>query len=205
MVDVKMTNIVVSTSQFLATLSYPVKNKITYSVTKKTSVVQESIDAVIEVTPIVHRVIKPKKNQKTIAQQFYDVLSCDAEVFFTKAKQRELTTFLEACGDKVRQEIKESCQKVHLENLEGRVEHVFVNLLDQAGNLVQSTTRTPHDILAALHHLETKILLWGSPKKRPSLFAPVEHVATPKPRRKEKIEKEGGIRRYIDCYAKKAA
>ena len=202
MVDVKMTNILVSTSQFLATVAYPVKIKIAEPISKKVVTFHESLNAVIEVTPIVHGA----HDTPDLAETFYNVLSQDTPVIFTKHKKRELGDFLEMCGEKIRAEIAQSAGISPLELLGNEVNHVIVNLIDKSGNLVHSRTRSLEDILTSLRHIKTKILLWKMPKKRSSLLVQNEEKYVPKAKHKERFkgEKEGGMRRYLD-YSRKVA
>ena len=176
MVNVKMTNILVSTTQFIVTLTYPVKNKIATSISKKQAIITESVDAVIEITPIVHRVVHPvihrSKGNETLTGLFYNLLSCKAETSLTKHHQQELHEFLEKCSEKVRKELKENCEHmhVHLENI--KADTLFINLFDGSGNLLQSTRATIRDSIAAFRHIKTALLLWPTPKKRSSLLIP---------------------------------
>jgi hypothetical protein len=202
MVDVKMTNILVSTSQFLATVAYPVKIKVAAPISKKVVAFHESLNAVIEVTPIVHG----SHDTPDLAETFYNVLSQDTPVVFTKNKKRELGDFLEMCGEKIRAQIAESAGLVALELLGNEVNHVIVNLIDKSGNLIHSRTRSLDDIVASLRHIKTKILLWRTPKKRSSLPEQPEEKHAPRIHHKERFkgEKEGGMRRYLE-YSRKIA
>lgn len=197
MVDVKMTSILVTTSHFLATLDFPVKNKIAQSISKKVTALQESIDAVVTVSPIVHH--GNGHNEEHLAADFYDVICEEAGEFFTKKRQKELQDFLKSCGDKIRHELKDCIDNIHIEQLQGKADNVFINLLDKSGNLVHTTKRSVRDLTIAFKHMSLRLLLWKEPRKRGSLFIKHEEELPKKPRRKEKVlrgEKEGGMRRY---------
>lgn len=190
-----MTSVLIATSQFLATLAYPVKNKIELPVNKKVILVQESIDAVIEVMPILH---KASKNED-LAEKFYAVISRDASNDYMRTKRENLHDFLEACGQRTRNEIKESIQHLSLQNLKGDIETVIVNLLDRSGAVVHSTRLHIDDILWSFTQVKEKLLSMKPPAKLPSLLIEHETPAPPKPRRKEKLlVKEGGTRRHPD-------
>lgn len=203
MVDVKMTNILVTTSQFLATLTYPVKNKVALPVSKKQMTMRESIDAIIEVSPIVHSATQLHAH---LTEQFYEVLTQEASQVLTKNKEKALVEFLESCGEKVREELKQNAEEDALDLLEGEVNTVFINLHDAQGNLIQTKRRSVQDIVAALTHIRTKLMLWPTPKKLPGYLVQPSPVAPPKARRKERERpREGGMRRYMSGTAKKAA
>jgi hypothetical protein len=193
----KMTSVLITTSQFLATLTYPVKNKVEQHVSRNVSFIQESIDAVVEVVPIVH---KASKGQE-IAVKFYNVLSQNASNEYMRSKRENMQDLLESCGQKVREEMKESIQHIALENLLGNVETVIINLLDKSGTLVQSKRIHIEDILWTLGKMKEKLLHWRGQKKVSAISIQHETAAAPKPRRKEKINSEkesGGTRRFLD-------
>jgi len=196
MAQTKMTNNLVSTSKFLVTLAYPVKNKISRPISKKQSITEESIDAVLDVIPI----YPSAKEDGELAQQFYHILCQAAEMADTKKRRLELQSWIEACDERIRNEIDESCQHIHLENLTGKVEHIFVNLLDKKGLVATSMQRALSDILSTFQHIHTCLALWKEPKKRSPYLVPVHPTTPPKKRRKERVlkgDKEGGTCRYI--------
>src|SRR5437016_5796438 len=86
MSESKMTSVLITTSQFLASLKYPVKNKVEQHVSKNVTVKQESIDAVIEVVPIVHKASKGEE----LAVKFYNVLSQSASNDYMRSKRENM-------------------------------------------------------------------------------------------------------------------
>ncbi len=203
MVDVKMTNILISTSRFLATLTYPVKNKVTQPVSKTNVTLKESIDAVIQVTPIIHHASQLHNH---LTAQFYEVLSQEEAMVMTKNKEKQLHEFLELCGEKVREELKQNAEQNALNLLDSGVHTIFVNLLDSSGNLIQSKSRSVQDIVASLTHIRTKLILWQAPKKLPSFLVQPTTCREQKPRRKERnVAKESGTRHYLDFSNKRVA
>lgn len=201
--DVKMTNILVSTSHFVATLAFPVKIRTEQAVSKRKTIVQESIDAVIEVTPVIHTATE----QPILAELFYNEISEENPSQFTKRKQASLRCFLDKCGAKVRQEIANTIQPNVLEQLIGHADMVIVNFIDKGGRLLKSTKRYITDILSSLSHMESRILFWPKPKKLPSLLIAPAAPVLAKPRRKEKLkgEKEGITKKYLDYNSRRAA
>jgi hypothetical protein len=196
MTQAKMTNNLVSTNKFIVTLAYPVKNKVSRPISKKQSITEEFIDAVVEVVPIYHS----GKEDGELAEQFYHILCQAAEMADTKNRRHELESWIEACDERIRKEMDESCQHIHLENLTGKVEHIFVNLLDKHGNVAKSVQRALSDILSTFQHIHTCLTLWKAPKKRAPFLVPAHPVTPPKARRKERLlkgDKEGGTCRYI--------
>jgi|GEM_PF-2841469 len=199
--EIKMTNNLVATTKFICTLTHPVKTKTVSWISKHKTVQQEAICGVVEVSPVCHQALE----EPTLANEFYSILCLDRDRLKTKNRQKELENFIEACPERVRQEIMESIAGMHLENIQGKTDYLFVNLLDQRANLVKTIERSLEDIIADFD--EIKKHLENLPKlKKPSLFAAAtEEVKQPKPRHKERKSgnKEGGTRRFHSTHTEK--
>jgi hypothetical protein len=195
MAQSKMTNMILSTSRFVLTLAYPVKTKMLQPTSGKRVETIEEMDAVLEVTPIFHS----SKDDMSLASLLYHLLVEDISLASTKGRQKEIQSFLEKCGDKIRAEILSSAQQVHLENLQGKVDYVFINLIDKNSNV--QTTKKQHidNLLLIIGQFLDHLNNWPQPKKLPSILIPPHPKEAPKPRRKEhpkKGEKVGGTCRY---------
>ncbi|HXF28496.1 MAG TPA: hypothetical protein VN457_01480 [Chlamydiales bacterium] len=193
----KMTNVLVSTEKFIATLTFPVKNKITEAISKKQTRTYESTDAVIEVMPVMHTVVK-EKQKDSLVFRFFTLLTFPASSLGTKHKQAAIQELIDAADDKMRYALKElEIAVTYLASI--KADRCIVNLLDKSGkDIVQSVIISIGDVQAALHAIHTKLLLQPPQKKLSPLFITHAEQEAPKPRRKEKaVSKEGGQRRYF--------
>ena len=199
----KMISVLFTTDQFLATLAYPIKSKIKMPISKKQVTTLESIDAAIEVSPIIHGA----HDGTELAKNFYEFISQDSNMTLTKNRRIALQNFLELCGEKIRGELLECLENILKEIPEGEINHVFVNFVDKSGKLCHSKACSLNNILLAFDHIKNKILLWKVPKKRSPLLIQHEEEKEVKARRKERLhgEKKGGMRRYRDYNSKRAA
>ena len=197
--DVKMTCVLVSTSQFVATLTYPIKIKTQQALSKHSTITVESTDALIEVTPVVHTPEKLKKRGESLSYQFYKCMAASSSQDFRRVKEETLQHFLENCGEKIRREIKESLNEEALQSLAHmNVDNVIVNYIDKDGRLANLVKNTVDDVMWAVSHMKVRLITWPSPKPSLSLAPP---PPSPKPRRKERIgPREGGIRRFMSSY-----
>ena len=205
--DKKMTNFIVTSSQFMATLLYPVKIKTEMPISKKKTETVEKVDAVIEVTPIVHSAaihsnFRADLKKHNLAEKFYKVISQDASQEFMRSKVHDLQDFVSSCGEKLCQEMKESLNINLLLDLQNaRVDEVIINYIDQSGKLIQSKKNSLDDVMWALSNLEKAV--WSyRPVKVPQRFQ--EKPKEMKPRHKEReLPKEGGTRRYMSPTSRK--
>lgn len=146
MQEAKMTNIIVSTDHFVTTLTYPVKNKITQPVSKKITMVLESVDAVLEVSPTA----LGGKNRPNLAEEFFSIISVDSSIEYSKSKREHLLGFIADCNDKERGNIKSSLNLKALENISKKVATLIITLLSKDGEVVSTRRTTVADCLFAL-------------------------------------------------------
>ncbi len=208
--EIKMTNVLIATSQFLVTCAFPVKIKTEQAVSKHKTIVKESIDAVIEITSIAHAF--PRGS--SLAKQLFALLTQSSPMEHTKRKQAAHMHFLEACGVRVRNEIDESLQVHALDAWQDNVESIIINLLDKDGAVLQSKKQDVAGVIHILNHLDHTVSFWPQPKTAAqSLITERElpHPVSTKSRRKErgikseKEENEGGIRRHFNYNVRKVA
>jgi len=194
----KMTNMILSTSAFTMTLDWPVKTKTIEWISKKEKKEEEEFNAVISITPLVHSA----QEDLSSSTDLWSIFSKEGTSLKTKKRQKELHDFLDACGEKIRSEIQESCEKLHLENICDEVDHCYINLLDKSGDLAHSMRRSPDDLIDTMDEMLHHITHWEKPKKMPRLYIPPEEPKLPKPRRKEKLKGKEGEKQHIVKTAK---
>jgi hypothetical protein len=196
MTETKMTNILVATDEFIAILTYPVVSKITHAVGKKSTVIEESVEAVIEITPILHKA--PSKTKAIpLAEKFYDIISQDSSKDNSRTKRANLASFIQSCTEREKNEIRESLHFETLESIADKVDTIIVSLLDKNGDLVRTKRSTVTDCEWALARLIATINLPHDGKRPRRPFVAASPVPEHKVKRGNKpMVKEGGTRRY---------
>lgn len=155
MQEAKMTNIIVSTDHFVTTLTYPVKNKIVQPVSKKITMVLDSVDAVLEVSPTA----LGAKNRPNLAEEFFSIISVDSSIEYSKSKREHLAGFITDCNDKEKNAIKSSINLTALENISKKVATLIVTLLSKDGEVVSTRRTTVADCLFAFRQIINKLLI----------------------------------------------
>ena len=135
-----MTDILVSTSAFIATLTYPVKK----------SKIGSNYEVILEIIPIVQSATK----DIGLAEQFFTVLSADSSVAHRRKKANLLRHFIQSCPQKISEEFWDGAHWRTLEGLCLRIPSITCLLYDRAGNVVKEAISPPIDILWALQRIE---------------------------------------------------
>jgi len=208
MVEEKMTYVLVSTERFIATVTFPVKNKVIDNISKHLTETHEFTDAVLEVTPVQHTVTK-EKLENTPAFRFYTLLTHPGNSVYSKNKQHEMQWFLDTSGEKIRAGLRDLRGMIELFNqLRSKADRVIINLLDKSNSsIVRTHLSTVADVSKVLDALSSKLQMQPSPKKVPLFMLEAEVPAAHKPRRREKVgkSKEGGTHRYMSGMSLKVA
>ena len=189
----KINEVIVSTPAFMATLTYPIRNKTTTQVSKKNTVTQEELEVAIVISPVVHGATK--KKDLNLADAFYNIIAQDKTSGFARNKAQNLEKFLGVCGDKVKNELMENTNLKGLRTLRKKLDNAIVHLLDKSGILIESKISTMDDIIFWLGHIQQRINEQvydeANQERPPSLL--ITHAAplAAKPRRHERVKKAG--------------
>ncbi len=149
----KMTDIVVSTSAFIVTLSYPAKFK-------STGINHETV---LEVIPIVQSATK----DIGLAEKFFDIICADSSAAHRRKKVKLLRAFIHNCPKKITEEFWDSSHWRTLEGLCLRIPSISCVLYDRAGSLLKEVRCSPIDILWSLQRVEEAFFITsGTPMVR---------------------------------------
>ena len=160
---VKMTDILVSTSAFVVTLSYPTK--------AKSSKNESATEFILEVTPIIQSATK----DIGLAKQFFDIITSDSTRHNKRAKDKTLSSFVQKCSKRLLEEYWDSSHWKTLQGLSLRLPYLTCILYDTTGNLICETHTKVLDILWALQKLEEQLFISTSGVKAKRMpFRPVE-------------------------------
>lgn len=205
MKEQKMNEVILTTSAFNVTLTYPIINKIKRTISKKTTVVEEQIDAAIVLSP--RGFEKISKEEQNLTHRLYYILCLDSSEGLARKKEEEIDQFLHLCGEKIREEFLNNLDLTELRELNRKIEHTFLHLLDRSGSLVHSEIKTIKNTLFWLQVMERKILFWPVPEKLSSLFISHETPPPRKSRQRERVKnkKEGWHKKSHVFFSDKAA
>jgi hypothetical protein len=129
---IKMTDILVSTSAFIVTLTYQGKEK-----------------ALLEVSPVGKA--GPDCRQ---AEQFYRIITSDSSTHNMRRKKEWLKGFLTGCNKRILEEFWDNAHWKTLEGLCLKVPYITCVLYDKTGNVVESAICLTYEVLWALQRIE---------------------------------------------------
>ncbi len=129
---VKMTDILVSTSAFIVTLTHT------------------SNEATLEVTPIVHAATQ----DVGLAEKFFHVITADSTSHNKRSKEETLEAFNTGCSRKIIEQFWDTSQWNELQRLCLKVPSIICILYDKRGNLTEMHSCKVLDILWALQRVE---------------------------------------------------
>ncbi len=143
---VKMTDILVSTSAFIVTLTYPAKAK-SHNYDDWADI---NFETVLEVTPI----IQSATEDVGLAKKFFNALCSDSSSHNRRFKDHALKTFVEGCTKRDFEQFWDSTNWRTLERLCLRVPNVTCMLYDKTGNVVHMIECSAIEVVRALKRIE---------------------------------------------------
>lgn len=129
---VKMTDNLVATSAFNATLTYQGKES-----------------AVLEVIPV-----SGYRQDGTLAEQFFRIITADSSRMFSKSKKEHMKSFVFSCEKRIFEEFWDNSNWKTLEGLCLQMPYITCVLYDKTGNVVDTVDCLTYEVLWALQRVE---------------------------------------------------
>ena len=148
---VKMTDILVSTSAFIVTLTYQGHDK-----------------ALLEVTPIGRQ-----GPDWSLAEKFFHSITSDSSQHNARSKRAWLNSFISGCSKRIVDEFWDNAQWKTLEGLCLRVPYITCLLYDKNGDVAASFDCLTYEVLWALQRVEEAFFAHSLAQKAPVAF--VDH------------------------------
>ncbi len=143
---VKMTDILLSTSAFIATLTYPAKAKSQAN----GNWADANHETVLEVTPI----IQSATEDVGLAEKFFNIITSDSTAHNRRAKDQVFQSFVQGCTKKIFEQFWDSSNWETLQGLSIRIPTITCMLYDKTGNMVHMITCSAIDVMRALKRIE---------------------------------------------------
>ena len=137
MTEPKMTHVLLSTSHFIATITYPYEHN--------------STKAVLEISPVIHA----GRDTASLADLFFENISKDSTSENRKKKREYLYQLLELLSIRQLEEIHDN---IHAEEIPKILKHatsVLICLLDREGTCVLTRERSSSDVQVAIEEFQS--------------------------------------------------
>jgi hypothetical protein len=173
----KMTNILVSTNDFIVTATHPEKSKKIRDL-KEYFDTTDNIPIVIEIIPIFTEAAKKRK----LADRFYNIITIKNSHGSRRQYDEKIWNFAHMCTRAIWDQILDSMRFEFIDSLALADLPVLIILRDRDGGIRKSQDSTIKYVSDALTHFETGCIFTGISKKRNA------HELSPLPLKERKKE-----------------
>lgn len=176
MATAKMTDTILSTPDFIVTLTHQNRFKIG----------QEAPELILEVVPLVNA----KSLERNLAEKFFNSITCPKER--KKQSKKAIMNFTSTCTPHIQQEFLTNFHPEYLQAFNNEGQEMLIVLRNKNGDVLKSTTHSANDLCNLISQLEIGCT-YHAPKKKTATFMTRQQT----PHKKNKREWNRATRKYF--------